>query len=374
MPWTAFFANGLWVLVIGLMGPSVPFIIEEFSLDYQQAGLIFTILSISSFIGTFIGGWVSDYRRRKIFWLAFLILLAAGLAAYGTAASFFMLLVTVFFMSLFGSPIGAIGQSIMLQIFPAKRGRYLSLSTMFAAAGSFIAPLMISLVYLAGLNWRAAFYLTSIMVIGLFFLVLLSKLPQPTIGKHSSLSVFRLFIDKRIMFTGIMIFFGVGFDLGFSFWLAEYFITYAGTAAEISGFAVGCYLAGVITGRYINSRKPEHISGWLLPAAGIGLAVVSLLLFLNISIIPLKLLFCILYGLGIAPVFPSMMAHGTAYYPERSGAVTAVLFSIMSLSGAVFPVVIGIIGRSLGIEQAYYTLLLMMIPVVIGMLVRKRFS
>ena len=137
--WTAFSANGLWVLVIGLMGPSVPFIIREFSINYSQAGLIFTVLSFSSFIGTFLGGWVSDYKRRRVFWMLFLAALSAGLVVFANSHSFFLILLTVFFMSLFGSPIGAVGQSIMLQVYPDRRRKYLSLSTMFAAAGSFIA-------------------------------------------------------------------------------------------------------------------------------------------------------------------------------------------------------------------------------------------
>lgn len=374
MPWTAFCTNGLWVMVIGLMGPALPFIIEEFSLDYQQAGLIFTVLSTSSFFGTFIGGWVSDYRHRKIFWLFFLCSLAIGLIIFGLSISFLMMLIVVFFMSLLGSPIGAVGQSIMLQMFPSRRGKYLSLSTMFAAGGSFLAPLVISLVLLAGLSWRTAFYLVAAMALVIFTVIIFLKLPQPVGTGHSSFSVFKLFADKRILFSGIMIFLCVGLDMSFSYWLAEYFIKSAGAAAEYSGFAVSCYLLGVILGRFINSRKPERFGVWVYPSVGLVLSIISLLLFLNIDLFQLKLVFCMLYGLGIGPAFPSMMANGTSYYPDRSGAATAVLYSMMSLSGAVFPVVIGMIGRDYGIEYAYYGLLVIMIPFVLGILLRKKFS
>ena len=36
MPWIAFLANGLWVMVIGLLGPSIPSIIVEF--DFEPYG------------------------------------------------------------------------------------------------------------------------------------------------------------------------------------------------------------------------------------------------------------------------------------------------------------------------------------------------
>ncbi len=368
MPWITFMANGLWVLVIGLMGPSVPFIINEFSIDYSQAGLIFTLLSIASFLGTFAGGWISDYRYRKFFWMLFLVMLTAGLVFFGFAASFSMILVIVFVMSLFGSPIGAVGQSIMLQMFPEKRSSYLSLSTMFAAVGSFLAPILISLACLTGFGWRGAFYAAALIALVLFTLVSFSGLPKPPVHQGGALSVFRLFGDRRVLFAGIMIFLSVGLDLGFSYWLAEYFVSKVGTAAEFSGFAVGCYLAGVISGRFANSRKPLSIGYGKLCGTGLVLAAVWLVLFLNVELVSMKLVFCFLYGLCIAPTFPSMMAVGTGFYPKRSGAVTAVLFSMMSLSGAVFPVVIGSIGQVMGIEKAYYALILIMVPVLAGLL------
>jgi len=368
MPGIAFLANSLWVLVIGLMGPSVPFIIDEFSIDYSQAGLIFTLLSMASFLGTFAGGWVSDYPKRKFFWLLFLFMLAAGLVVFGFASSYILLLLTVFLMSLFGSPIGAVGQSIMLQMYPGKRGAYVSLSTMFAAVGSFTAPILISIVYLAGLSWRAAFYITAAFVMVLFVLVLSARLPRPSSHHAGSLSVFRLFRDRRILFAGAMIFFTVGIDLGFSYWLAEYFISRLGTAAEISGFAVGCFLIGIILGRFLNSRKPEGVSLYLVPRVGLVIAAVALVFFLNVTDFRMKLVLCFIYGIGVGPVFPSMMAAGTSLYPERSGAVTAVLFSMMSLSGAAFPFMIGSIGNDLGIEKAYYSLLFIMIPIAAGLI------
>lgn len=302
----------------------------------------------------------------------FLFMLAAGLVLCGLASSFILLLLAVFVMSLFGSPIGAVGQSIMLQMFPQKRGAYVSLSTMFAAVGSFTAPLLISLVYLAGLSWRAAFFAAAVIALILFILVSSTRLPQPVAHHAGSFSVFTLFRDKRVLFAGLMIFFCVGIDLGFSYWLAEYFVSVVGAAAEFSGIAVGCYLLGVILGRFINSRKPEGVSAWIVPKVGLIIAAVALILFLNIDDYRMKLVLCFIYGVAAGPLFPSIMAAGTGLYPKQSGAVTAVLFSMMSLSGAVFPFLVGSIGTDFGIENAYYSLFAVMVPIVAGLLLGRK--
>ncbi len=373
MPWTAFIANGLWVLVVGLMGPSVPFIIDEFSINYSQAGLIFSFLSIAALFGAFLGGWVSDYQQRKRVWMICILCLSISLVIVGQVSNFAILLFIIFIISFFGSPIGALGQGIMLQMFPEKRRKYLFLCTMFAAFGSLIAPLLVSFTILLGSGWRGAFYVSALIGALLIPAIAFSKMPKPVESNINPLSIFQLFKDSRMIFVGFFMFLCVGVDVGFAYWLAEYFIIHAGIAPELSGFTVGCYLAGIIIGRFLNALGPEKILSRKLPIIGLTAAALSLFLFLNVDPIILKYLFCFLFGIFIGPAFPSLMALGTNFYPDRSGAATAVLFSMMSLSGIVFPLFLGALGSAWGIETAYYSLLIIMIPIIIGAFLRKKF-
>ena len=242
MPWIAFLANGLWLMVIGLLGPAIPSIIVEFDLDYSSAGLIFTLLSAGSLLGTFIGGVASDYSRRKILWAFFSIMLASGLVLVGVAPSYPALLVVIFFMSLFGGPIGAVGQSIMLQMFPQKRISYLSLQTTFAAAGSLTAPLILAFIFLSGGSWRFAFFTVGGFVLLLFIWIVFVKLPEPAAKHGNRISLKSIIADKSMILIGSMIFLSVGIDIGFSYWLAEYFTTVVGSAAAFSSLAVSAFL------------------------------------------------------------------------------------------------------------------------------------
>ena len=378
MPANAFLANCLWVLVIGLIGPSIPFIINEFGIDYSRAGLIFTLLSTGSLIGNFIGGYVSDFKSRKTFWIIFIACLAVGLVFCAIVPGYSLLLLAVFLMSLCGSPIGALGQGIMLQMYPKKRNAYLSFQTMFAAGGSIAAPLMISAAYLLGVDWRAAFFAIAGLAVFLLVMTSLTRLPVPESHPGISVSIVSIYKDRRVILVGMMIFFSVGIDLGFSYWLAEYFVSWVGAAPELSGFAVGSFLTGIIIGRLLNSKKPESVSSKSIILAGLTLSAAALLLFLNIDAAPAKLVFCLIYGIGVGPVFPLLMGKGTALYPKQSGAITGVLFSMMSLSGIVFPLVIGAVGHSFGIENAYYSVFFIMSPIIvyclIGLLKQKKKS
>ncbi len=371
MPWIAFLANGLWLMVIGLLGPAIPSIIVEFDLDYSSAGLIFTLLSAGSLLGTFIGGVASDYSRRKILWAFFSIMLASGLVFVGVVRSYPALLVVIFFMSLFGGPIGAVGQSIMLQMFPQKRVSYLSLQTTFAAAGSLTAPLILALIFLSGGSWRFAFFTVAGFVLFLFMWIVFVKLPEPAVKHENRISLKSIIADKSMILIGIMIFFSVGIDIGFSYWLAEYFVTVVGSAAVFSSLAVSAFLSGVILSRLSLSHFSDSARIGLI-IAGLIIAGISLLLFLNVPFIWLKLLLCVLYGIGIGPVFPLLMARGTGLYPGKSGAVTGILFATISLGGMVFPFLIGLIGNYAGIEGAYYSLFALGILIASVVLILKK--
>lgn len=372
MPWITFLANGLWLMVIGLLGPSIPSIISEFGISYSEAGLIFTLLSAGSLLGTFIGGVVSDYSRRKIVWLFFSIMLASGLALIGLTSSYTILLFIIFFMSLFGGPIGAVGQSIMLQMFPLKRTSYLSLQTMFAAAGNFVAPLILAFIFLMGGNWRSAFFMVAGLVFILFIWIFFEKLPEPSVQHGNSISLKTIMADRSMILTGVLIFLSVGIDIGFSYWLAEYFTTEVGSAAVFSSIAVSAYLCGIMLSRFSLSRFSYSARTGTIMLLGLLIAGISLILFLNLPFAPVKLLLCIVYGIGIGPVFPFLMAKGTGLYPGKSGAVTGILFATMSLSGMVFPFLIGLIGTEVGIEGAYYSLFVLGLFIAAGIFIINR--
>lgn len=73
MPYLSFASNFMWVMVIGLLGPSIPGIIMDLGISYTKAGLFFTLLSLGSLLGTPLGGFASDYLNRK-FYTAVLLL------------------------------------------------------------------------------------------------------------------------------------------------------------------------------------------------------------------------------------------------------------------------------------------------------------
>ena len=339
-------------MVIGLLGPSIPAIVQDLGITYSQAGLFFTMLSMGSLFGTTIGAIASDYINRKLLFFYFALALVLGLILVGFIRMYVLLLFLIFGFSLLGSPIGAIGQSIMLGMYPKKREKYLSIQTMFAALGSFVAPLLVSLNFTLHLGWRWPFVQTGILASVLCLAVLFVRIPSAS-SDTSRLPIKEIFRNKKVIFCSLVIFFSIAVDIGFSYWLAEYFKTELGVNIRLSSAVVGIYLAGVITGRSLVPVLLKRFHTCRIIQFALIIALASLLLFLFTPFNAIKAVLCYTYGLGIAPLFPLMMATGAGTYPKQPGAVTGFLFGWMSLGGMVFPLLIGRLAETAGIERSY---------------------
>jgi MFS family permease len=355
MPYLAFASNFLWVLVIGLLGPSVPSILEDLGIGYTQAGLFFTMLSLGSLFGTFLGGLAADRVPRRALFAAIALLLALGLAGAMLAPSYGWILAAIFLLSLFGSPAGVVGQSIMLDAFPGRRAQLLSLQTMFSSLGSLAAPLLVA-VNLASERpgrWRCPFAQVAGLALALFLGILLTRLPAAGSAGRPRGALARVLASGRVRLAAALIFLCVAPDLGFSYWLAEHFRAELGVGLRLSSAVVSLYLVGMIGGRLATSRLVKARPALRLVQGGLALTTASLAFFLSVPWLGAKLAAIVTYGLGTAPVFPLLMAAGTESFPDCPGVVSGVLFAAVSLGGMVFPILLGAAADRVGIRGAY---------------------
>lgn len=185
-----------------------------------------------------------------------------------------------------------------LALYPERRKQYLSLQTMFAAGGSFLAPLIITAAFVLGFSWRGGFFIASFLVFLHFGSTIVVKIPRADPESRRRSSFFHILKDGFIGIIALMVLLSMGIDLGFSYWLAEYFVTHAGMAVKYSGIAVSIFLAGIILGRFSTSWIARRVKSTRIILSGLVLAAAALLLFLKGESPVLKLILCFFYGLG----------------------------------------------------------------------------
>jgi MFS family permease len=353
VPGLAFATNFLWVMVIGLLGPSLPAIVESLGISYAEAGLFFTLLSLGSLVGGSLGAWASDHLPRKGLYAGCALALAAGLALVGFLPGFATVALAIFLLSVAGSPLGSVGQSIMLGADPGRRARNLSLFTTFGALGSLLSPNLVAANVAAGLAWRFPFLETAALALALGAAIVAVRLPVASAPRRRTHALAMLG-NPRVLTTLVMIFLSVATDLGFVYWLSEYFKTELGVSLRLASWVGAVYLAGIIASRLSLPLLLRRARAETLLPASLAVALGGILAFILVPSPAAKAGLCALYGLGVGPVFPLLMDRGTREFPEQSGAVTGVLFAGISLGGMVFPLLIGAIAGLVGIARSYW--------------------
>jgi fucose permease len=160
--------------------------------------------------------------------------------------------------------------------------------------------------------------------------------------------------NRRVLSTGVLIFFSVATDLGFVYWLSEYFKTELGVSLRLASSVTGVYLAGIISGRLLMPLALKRVHAETLLPASLALALGGILAFILVPGPLAKAALCAVYGLGVGPVFPLLMSRGTREFPEQSGVVSGILYAGIALGGMVFPLLVGTVAQSVGIARSYW--------------------
>jgi FSR family fosmidomycin resistance protein-like MFS transporter len=267
IPGLGFASNFLWVMMIGLFGGSL-------------------------------GASASDRAPRRALYTGCAVCLAIGLALVGFMPSFASAALLVFLLSVAGSPLGSIGQSIMLGMAPERRERNLSRFTTFGALGSFVAPILVSANFTAGLAWRFPFLETAALALVLFVAILAVPIP-PAGAPQKRAKALAMLANPLVLSTWVMIFFSVAIDLGFVYWLSEYFKTELGVSLRLASSVAGVYLVGVISGRLLMPVALRRLRAETLLPASLGVTLGGIILFILVPGPVAKAALCAVYGLGV---------------------------------------------------------------------------
>ena len=144
-------------LVTALGVPLLPFIRDEFGLDYTKAGLLISAFTVSYGVGQLGCGWLADFiGRRKMLFVGLAGPALAGLAI-GFSQSYLMLAGLMVFMGLSGGGYHPSASPLISAMVPEKHlGRALGVHVVGGSASFFMAPLL-GVAIAASFGWRGSF-------------------------------------------------------------------------------------------------------------------------------------------------------------------------------------------------------------------------
>jgi fucose permease len=300
----------------GSLGISWPLMRIDFNQPIQAAGLIILITMPLSALSSIFSHKLSDKFGIGKITLLSALLTASSLLGIGFSINYSML---VFFSIGLGLGQGAVDSLLNTYVAKHYSSRHMTWLHGFWGVGATLGPTIMTAVLKLNYNWSIAYLSLSslqyIISIILFF-SLGFWLKDSIISVHKKIEAK---FDRRMVFGMALFFLYSGVELSIGLWTNSYLIEVIGLIPSVSGFYVASYYGSIMTGRFLSGIISNRLGNRTMIRLGLILATIGTFLLLLIREPIFIRIGLILIGLGLAPLYPSMM-HET---PRRFNSAQA---------------------------------------------------
>ena len=350
----AFISLGLPDGVLGLAWPGMRVILGQ---PLEALGLVTFILAGCSAISGFMSGRV--LARFGTGPVTFISALMTGLALLGIAMvpNFPLLVALAFPLGLGAGSVDAGLNHYVAEHFSSKHMNWLHACW---GVGATLGPLIMGSILAAGGGWSQGYLTIAVCQLGLA-VVLMSSLrlwkgqgparhdPEKIVaGGRPDTPAWAPYL-AAFLFTLY-----VAVEMGTGMWAASILIESRHFEPGKAGLAVTFFYGAIMGGRVLIGFVSEKMGNRRLVRVGLGLAIVGVVLLLIPGVPALALIGLLLFGLGCAPIYPSLM-HETPrrFDPATARKVIGWQVAAANIGGAVMPAAFGVLAAGFGLEAVF---------------------
>ncbi|MGA9306008.1 MAG: MFS transporter [Candidatus Sulfotelmatobacter sp.] len=335
-----------------LIGPILPILIARWSLSDQRAGLFFTAQFCGSMAGVASIRWLIGRGYRQAFVCGF-TLIAAGVAALNLASNGACLGATFVFGCGLGQTLST-GNLWVAEIYKTRRVAALSILNLLWGIGAIVcAPLVMlaqrhdaTSVLLYALGASSA--LIAVIVAGM------NLEPAETEADEEQTKLgLREGISRRSTLSLAALFFlYVGSENSVAGWVASLTKRMSSDSGDLWALAPMFFWGGLIAGRALVPMLPVRRFERKLLASGLILAAAGICLLLQAKTFASVAVSVTAAGLGLAAIYPILVAWLVKAFGERSRRIGAIMFALAGMGGAVMPWLVGLASTGTGSLRA----------------------
>lgn len=367
-----FFGFFIFGFTDNLKGPTLPAILDDLAINYSTGGTILLGSYVGFVIASFLAGLLAEVRDIKSALMLAAVALLIGVGGFSLAQTAVLL---TLFMVIQGFGMGALelgGNSLIVQLHSANKGRYLNLMAVTHGLGATLAPLYAGQLLANEQSWRVVFR-WDLVLIGLLaaFLMLIRFPPRRLVAKQgltlrelgsTALSpTLRLFC---LTATGY-----VAVEIGIAAWLVEYLQRIHGLGVGPSTLALSLFFGLIMIGRLIGSMVVDRIGH--LRAIVIAISCSTLCIVVGLFV-PSAFWLLSASGLFLSITFPTLTAAVSETYTTNVSAILGLLFTFAGLGGILGPWIVGLIADRAGIQTGFSLVLLFGVLTLLGALKLQR--
>lgn len=342
----AFISIGLPDSVAGVAWPSVR---ETFDLRQSSLGLVFIGLGTGYFASSFFGGWLTQRLGLARLLIVSSLLVAVAMFTNSIAPAW-----PVFVGSavVWGLGSGAIDAGLNAYVSSHYSTRQVNWLHACYSLGATLGPLIMTAALVRLGSWQAGYVVVGGLLLAMTATFAFSRRQwdQPAGAENAAgsaaVGMTTVLRHPLVWLQVIAFFLYTGLEISVGQWAYTVLTESRGFATGIAGVLVGVYFGAIGVGRVLLGAIADRMGVDRLLRICMLSAVVGTLLFAIPAAIS-SVLGLVLLGLGLAPVFPCLMART----PERLGsayAVHAIGFQVSAamLGAAIVPGIAGLLAET----------------------------
>lgn len=351
---SAFFCTFIIGFVDNLKGPTMPVLLKEMNFSYALGGTILLAVYLGFFAATLLTGVLADIAGHRTVLLAAAGAIFLGVVGFVTFKTFWGITMAFFTIGLGTGGFDLGGNSIIVDLQPEEKGRYLNLISVVHGISAMISPLLAGFFIARSFGWRLGYLVVLALAVIMIVFASLTKYPSEA-GTFKEGMNFKMLGKQVIMpemrWLYILMMAYVGLEMSMASWLPAFLQETHGVSIQLSSQSVSLFFGGLMVGRLVGSfiiHRVGYLRGLLIASTG-GLICLTL----GLSGPAGMTFFLPLSGLFFSITFPVTTAFTTDMHQDNVGSMIGLLFSFAGLGGAIGPWLIGLLIDAAGMRAGF---------------------
>ena len=344
-------------IVTVLLGPMLPTLSARWSLNYSQAGALFTAQYLASTIAVALSGFLVSRFGFRFAMKTGLLLAAAAVALLLTGPE----LLGIICIAAYGAGLGLAvpaANLLVAEVNPERRSSALNLLNFCWSTGSVACPFLVAA---AAKNFHLPLMLGLVagfmLVVAAGIAVMPASIIEPVAAgnKNESKAGNFLGIDwkhRALPGLGALFFVYVGTENGFGGWVASYSKSLGSMSPAVSTMTPSFFYAALMLGRWIAPLMLRMFNEVRLAQGGLVLACGGMSVLVLSRTLPGVVTGAGLAGLGLSSVYPISISLLSGEFGPAASRAGSVMFTLSNLGGGAVPWLVGVSSSRFGSLKA----------------------
>ena len=334
-----------------LLGPMLPTLLAQWSLNYAQAGALFTAQYLASTCAVALSGVVVARWGYRVAINVGLLLMAVGVAFLLSGSK----TLGVLCIGAYGGGLGLAVPAANLLVAaanPQRRSATLNLLNFFWSAGAVACPFLVAAAVKTG---HIQLFLLSVaatavgVALGISLLRNTVAEPTPVSSKAPVLRIIRS-RSRQFAILAVLFFFYVGVENGFGQWMATYAKSLGTLLLTVALETPSLFYASLMVGRWFAPTLLRFLDEVKLVRSGLLLACVGMTGLIFSHQLTGIAVSAVAAGFGLSAVYPITISLLSR--ESDSAKIGSMMFVLSNIGGGLLPWIVGVSSTRFGTLKA----------------------